>query len=427
MNKKIVTLLKMILLSLGMIAVAIAANKKSGHNVDTGDAAGTTSHYFAMGTSVTVNIYAGEKNVDAEAIKEQLVADIKSLDKQLLSWRSADSEIGRLNSNIAESEEVRTQISEELYVVLKQSLDICSASEGALDITIRPLAMLWNIEGDGGNDNALDNVPDNAYSNVSNDVTSNVANAEFVPPTSKEINAALEKVDYQAIALLSEASDNTTDANDSQSMSLDDTNNASDSQSMNSSELSNSYKAVNYYVSSSSKDIVIDLGATGKGYALDKAKAVLDDAKVEGALVTVGGSILVYGEKADGSSFKVGVRDPLKPDDTNAMIGYLEFAPGTVTCVSTSGGYEKFKTYEGKDYHHILDSKTGYPSDSGLLSVTVVCDNGLVSDGLSTACFVLGYERSLPLLEKYNAEAVFMDSNGDIMVTDGLKDCWIEQ
>lgn len=419
MNKKIVTLLKMILLSLGMIAVAIAVNKKSEQNVDTGDAAGTTSHYFAMGTSVTVNIYAGEKNVDAEAIKEQLVADIKSLDKQLLSWRSADSEIGRLNSNIAESEEVKTQISEELYVVLKQSLDICSASDGALDITIRPLAMLWNIEGDRGNDNVQNNVPNN--------VTSNVANAEFVPPSSKEINAALEKVDYQAIALLSEASDNTTDANDSQSMSSDDTINASDSQSMNSSELSNSYKAVNYYVSSSSKDIVIDLGATGKGYALDKAKAVLDDAKVEGALVTVGGSILVYGEKADGSSFKVGVRDPLKPDDTNAMIGYLEFAPGTITCVSTSGGYEKFKTYEGKDYHHILDSKTGYPSDSGLLSVTVVCDNGLASDGLSTACFVLGYERSLQLLEKYNAEAVFMDNNGDIMVTDGLKDCWIEQ
>ena len=376
MNKKIVTLLKMILLSLGLIAAVSVAGKNKGHKVDFGEEAGTTSHYFAMGTSISVSVYSEDKSVDENSLKEKIVEDIKRLDQQVLSWRSTTSELGEVNNNTVGS----TQISEELYVVLKQSLQICKDSEGALDITIRPLAALWNIEGDN--------------------------QGEFVPPTKEEIDEVLKLVDYEAITLLSERYSTSSALDEAKPQSNENT---------------------NYYVTCASEGIIVDLGATGKGYALDKAKAVLEDSKVEGALVTVGGSILVYGEKADKSSFKVGVRDPLKPNDTNAMIGYLEFAPGTITCVSTSGGYEKFKTYEGKDYHHILDSKTGYPSDSGLLSVTVVCDNGLASDGLSTACFVLGYEKSLPLLEKYDAEAIFMDSNGDIIVTDGLKDCWVEQ
>ena len=376
MNKKIVTLLKMILLSLGLIAAVSVAGKNKGHKVDFGEEAGTTSHYFAMGTSISVSVYSEDKSVDENSLKEKIVEDIKRLDQQVLSWRSTTSELGEVNNNTVGS----TQISEELYVVLKQSLQICKDSEGALDITIRPLAALWNIEGDN--------------------------QGEFVPPTKEEIDEVLKLVDYEAITLLSERYSTSSALDEAKPQSNENT---------------------NYYVTCASEGIIVDLGATGKGYALDKAKAVLEDSMVEGALVTVGGSILVYGEKADKSSFKVGVRDPLKPNDTNAMIGYLEFAPGTITCVSTSGGYEKFKTYEGKDYHHILDSKTGYPSDSGLLSVTVVCDNGLASDGLSTACFVLGYEKSLPLLEKYDAEAIFMDSNGDIIVTDGLKDCWVEQ
>ncbi len=400
MNKKIITLLKMILLSLGLIAVVIAVDRKSGLKVASGDAAGTTSHYFAMGTSVSVNVYGLEQSntgtVDENAFKEQIVAEIKALDHKLLSWRSTESELGGLNSSIAQGTEQSIEISTELYVVLKQSLDICRASEGALDITIRPLAMLWNIEGD---------------KDLSSDTT-------FMPPNERDIEEALKHVDYEAITILSESYSNAPVIDDSQGLnSSDKTDNYK----------ADNYEAVNYYVSSSSKDIIIDLGATGKGYALDKAKDILDEENVKGALITVGGSVLVYGKKSDGSSWRVGVRDPLKPNDTSAMIGYLEFDPGTTTCVSTSGGYEKYKTYEGRDYHHILDSKTGYPSDSGLLSVTVVCDNGLVSDGLSTACFVLGYERSLPLLEKYNAQAVFMDNNGDIIVTDGLKACWVEQ
>ena len=88
----------------------------------------------------------------------------------------------------------------------------------------------------------------------------------------------------------------------------------------------------------------------------------------------------------------------------------------------TSGGYERYFEEDGKTYQHILDPKTGYPAESGLISVTIVCDDGWLSDGLSTACFVLGYEDSLPLLETYQAEAVFVTEDKEVIVTDGLKD-----
>ncbi len=365
MNRKIVNLLKMIVLSLGLIAVVFAfGNKKDTKVTNKGD----SSYGFAMGTSISVTIY--DKDVDVVKLTNSINEEIKSLDENILSWRTGGSEVALLNQSCGEGEVYK--LSPELYNILIQSLDICFDSQGALDITIRPLATLWNIEGD--------------------------SDEGFVPPTKEEIDEALKQVGYKNIAVLTETY----------------TNSASE------------VTAQAHYVSWEKSGVIMDFGATGKGYALDKARVILEEEKVEGALVTVGGSILVFGEKSDGSSWKVGVRDPNKPNDTSAMIGHIEFEPGTKTCVSTSGGYEKFKTYEGKDYHHILDSKTGYPAESDLLSVTVVCENGLYSDGLSTACFVLGYEKSLPILEKYEAEAVFMDSAGTIIVTDGLKDNWVE-
>lgn len=365
MNRKLVNLLKMIVLSLGLIAVVIAFGNK---NEDKRDSQENPSYGFAMGTSISVAIY--DKDVDAEKLTNSINQEIKSLDENVISWRAKDSELNRLNKSCGEANSYEP--SEELYHILSQSLALCKDSQGALDITIRPLASLWNIEGDSDD--------------------------EFIPPTYQEINGALQQVGYENINVLRETYSDTTGETITET----------------------------HYVTFGKDNMLIDFGATGKGYALDKVKAILEEENVDGALITVGGSILVYGEKTDGSSWKVGVRDPNKPNDTSAMMGYIEFPTGTISCISTSGGYEKFKSYEGKEYHHILDSKTGYPADSGLLSVTVVCDNGLFSDGLSTACFVLGYEKSLPLLEKYKAEAIFMDTNGDIIVTDGLKDYWVE-
>ncbi len=157
---------------------------------------------------------------------------------------------------------------------------------------------------------------------------------------------------------------------------------------------------------------VLDFGAVGKGVACDEARDVLKKSDVKRAVISVGGSILLYGE---GQSFSVGVRNPL--GSSNDCIGTLSLGE---TCVSTSGSYERKFTQNGKTYHHILNPETGYPVDNDLLSVTVVCDDGFLSDALSTACFVLGYEKSLSLLEEYGAQALFVFENKNIRMTDGL-------
>ena len=156
----------------------------------------------------------------------------------------------------------------------------------------------------------------------------------------------------------------------------------------------------------------LDMGAVGKGIACDEAFKILEKSKITSAVISVGGSILLYGQKDE---IRVGIRDP--KGGANDYMGVLNLKN---CCVSTSGDYEKVFTVNGKKYHHILNPKTGYPADSGLTSVTVVCESGLTSDALSTACFVLGYEKSLPLLEKYNAEAVFITQSNTVMATGGL-------
>ena len=301
MDRKIVTLLKMIILSLGLISVFSLLGKKEEKKIDD---VGNTSYSFAMGTSVSVSIY--DNDIDSGKVTDDINQEIKNLDEKYISWRNVGSELKQLNDNYIPKQGY--EITSELYVILKQSLALCIDSQGALDITIRPLAALWNIEGD--------------------------ADREFIPPNDGAIAEVLQRVDYNNLNIITETYSNTN------------------------KELIHE----TYYVTLSEANMIIDLGATGKGYALDKAKEILDDAQVKGALVTVGGSILVYGDKTSMEDWNIGVRDPLKAEDTSAMIGYLKFPAGTITCVSSSGGYEKYKSYQGMDYHHILDSKTGYPS-----------------------------------------------------------------
>lgn len=162
----------------------------------------------------------------------------------------------------------------------------------------------------------------------------------------------------------------------------------------------------------------IDLGAMGKGIGCDEILSLLEESSVSGYLANIGGSsILTYGEKDDGKPWKVAV---LNPRDEENYLGSISLK-GT-NHVSTSGDYERYFEKNGKRYHHILDPKTGYPADSGLISVTVVAKNGSDCDALSTACFVLGRKKAEKLLSKYNAEGIFVDNTKNVYITKGLKD-----
>lgn len=125
---------------------------------------------------------------------------------------------------------------------------------------------------------------------------------------------------------------------------------------------------------------------------------------------------MLYGKNPAAENWLVSIRDPRGA--ANDIFATFELPCGFV---STSGDYERFFEKDGVSYHHIIDPKTGYPADGGLIAVTVCAKSGALSDALSTACFVLGYEKSLPLLKEYGAEAVFVKADKTVYVTDGLK------
>lgn len=168
--------------------------------------------------------------------------------------------------------------------------------------------------------------------------------------------------------------------------------------------------------------VQFDLGAVGKGLALDEIRASLEQEQVTAAVISMGGSIMTYGEKPDGSSFKVAIVNPFHTDE---RIGYLELK-GT-NCISTSGSYERYIEVDNNRYHHILDPFSGYPAKSGVVSVTVVSDNGFESDALSTACFVLGVEKGMILADKYHAQVLFVTDSGEIVMSPALEALFVKE
>lgn len=161
----------------------------------------------------------------------------------------------------------------------------------------------------------------------------------------------------------------------------------------------------------------LDLGAAAKGYAADELVEILVKHKIPRAIIDLGGNVLVYGEKKGGLPWRVGVQDPT--DDRGDYIGVLTTKNKTLV---TSGVYERFLEVDGKRYHHILETKTGYPVENGLLSVTIVADASVDADCLSTAVFALGAEQGKQLVESMaGIEAVFVWEDRTVRITPGLE------
>ncbi|MGD0336375.1 MAG: FAD:protein FMN transferase [Candidatus Omnitrophota bacterium] len=137
----------------------------------------------------------------------------------------------------------------------------------------------------------------------------------------------------------------------------------------------------------------IDLGAIGKGFAIDSAVRKLKEHNIHSCLINAGGQVYALGTKY-GLPWRIGVISPRK----NGVRDLLKL---TGKSVSTSGDYEQYFVKEGKRYSHIFNPKTGYPADSGVISVTVIADDGLTADALSTAIFVLGKAKGEQLLREF--------------------------
>ena len=171
----------------------------------------------------------------------------------------------------------------------------------------------------------------------------------------------------------------------------------------------------------------IDLGGIAKGYAADRLTDLFREYEIPRAMATLGGNVLVWGNRPDGTPWRVGVQDPARPQEQNAFVGVLLLENAFAV---TSGGYQRYFEESGKTYHHIIDPATGFPADSGLTSVTVVADcagdsdlPGTMCDAFSTALFVMGEERALDFWRNWGGnpfELVLVTEDGRVAVTGGL-------
>ena len=160
----------------------------------------------------------------------------------------------------------------------------------------------------------------------------------------------------------------------------------------------------------------IDLGSVAKGYAGQLAAQMLRNSGVQSALLNLGGNVQTVGAKPDGSPWQIGIKDP-QGEDAMMVLSVEDQA------VVTSGGYERYFEQDGQTYWHVMDPSTGHPADSGLISVTIVGDEGVVCDGLSTALFVMGLEKAADLwAQSCDFEAVFVTASGEVYITEGLRD-----
>lgn len=166
-----------------------------------------------------------------------------------------------------------------------------------------------------------------------------------------------------------------------------------------------------------SDDIRFDVGAIAKGYIADRLKDFLIKKGVKSAIINLGGNVLCIGSKPDGTPFKIGIQKPFA--DRNETEAVMDI---TGKSIVSSGIYERCFKQDGKLYHHILNPQTGYPYDNGLISVTIISDQSVDGDALSTTCFALGLEDGLKFAEKKGVQAVFITEDYELHYTDGFRD-----
>ena len=166
-------------------------------------------------------------------------------------------------------------------------------------------------------------------------------------------------------------------------------------------------------------DQQIDFGGIAKGYTGQKLAELFQEYGVSSALVSLGGNIQAIGTKPDGSSWKVGIRDP-----KGGQQDYIGVLSVENQAVITSGGYERYFEEDGKTYIHIINPRTGYPADGDLLSVTIVSRDGTLADGMSTALYIMGYEKACQFWRQHREEfnVILVTDDGKIHISENLKE-----
>ncbi|MBU3157490.1 FAD:protein FMN transferase [Clostridium estertheticum] len=314
-----------------LILIFITGNNKKSYIV---------RKFYSLGTSNQLKVY-GKKAT--KAIEESIIK-VCEIDNKMSVFKE-ESEISKISINAGNKPQI---VSNDTYYVIQKAIKYCTLSEGAFDITIKPIVALWGIGKEGQQ-----------------------------IPSSNEVKEKLKIVNYKDIVI---------DKND-RSIFL------------------------------KNKKQEIDVGGIAKGYAADEVKNVMIKNGIKSALINLGGNILTLGTKIDGTPWSVGIQDPFKTR------GEFALAISVINkSVVTSGNYERYFEVEGKRFHHIINPSTGYPSESDIVGATIISDNSIDGDGLSTGVYIMGVQKAIKLIEEIEGvDAILITKSKEIYVTSGMK------
>lgn len=273
--------------------------------------------FYALGTVIRLQAYGENANKAVLKVNER----INDIDDKMSIFKDY-SEVSQINKLAGIAPKA---VSDDTFSVVKKAVYYGDLSNGAIDITIKPLVSLWNIKDGNG-----------------------------VVPDRNSINSKVKLVNYKDIIL---------DEN---------------------------HKSIML----KRKNQAIDVGCIAKGFSADIARDILIENHIESALLDLGGNIFALGNKTDGTKWSIGIQDPLSKRGD-----YIGIVSVNNKSIVTSGNYERYFTSEGKKYHHIIDPRTGFPSENGVISTTIISDDSVDGDGLTTCAYILGAEKGMELIK----------------------------
>lgn len=297
---------------------------------------------------------------NAEKAVDAAIKEVNRLDA-LLSTGNEKSEVSVLNQSGT------GVLGEDAFLILERALDIYEKTDGAFDCTIYPVMQLWGF-----------------------------TTGEYSVPKEAELEKIRSLVDSSEISVL-DSYETGKSSGDVEELEK---------------------RSAGQWVQLGEKQ-QIDFGGIAKGYASDRAIDIFKEFDVESGMVSLGGNIKTLNRNKKGELWKIGIRDPL--GENGEMIAAVAVENQAVV---TSGGYERYFEAAGETYIHIIDPKTGGPADSGLISVTVISEDGMLADALSTALYIMGEEQGKEFwrLSGEVFEFVFVTEDGRVLVSEGLEE-----
>ena len=318
------------------------------------------SRYFVQNQKCQKQLFAMDTYMEFTAYgknsEKAVDAAIEEVQKldAMLSAENSKSEVYALN------EQGNLQATDDLAELILRGKEIYQETDGLFDDTIYPVMKLWGFP-----------------------------TGNYHVPTAAEVQKKLALVDENKVEI----------------------------QTRDSDEKGRDSKEKAKFVTLGA-DQQIDFGGIAKGYTGQKLAELFQEYGVSSALVSLGGNIQAIGTKPDGSSWKVGIRDP--KGGQQDYIGVLSVKNQAVV---TSGGYERYFEKNGETYIHIINPRTGYPADGDLLSVTIVSKDGTLADGMSTALYIMGYEKACQFWRQHREEfnVILVTDDGKIHISENLK------